>query len=223
MHSNKTAIVIGATGLVGSHLVQSLLDNPTYHEVRVFVRREMKMGHPKLKSFVVDFNSPISYEKDLKGDVLFSCMGTTLKIAGSKEAQYKVDYTFQFHVAECAKKNGVSQMILVSATGANSQSMFFYSRMKGELEDAIKRLKFDSTVYVRPSVLIGDRPENRTGEKISVPLINAVSKIFPSIKKYKGIKGEEVAQAMLQLSNSFRDRFICIELDELLPYSSLKK
>lgn len=222
MRTNKTVIVIGATGLVGSHLVQSLLDDSSVGEVKIFVRRILKVVHPKLTIFVVDFDRPNTYADDLKGDVLYSCMGTTIKTAGSKDAQYKVDFTYQYQVAEYARKNSVGMIVLVSATGADSKSSFFYARIKGELEEAIMQLKFESTLIVRPSVLIGDRAETRWGEKITVPLIASFSKIFLGLKKYRGIKGEEVAMAMLNLSNEYNGSFLMVELDELFNYTTKK-
>jgi uncharacterized protein YbjT (DUF2867 family) len=216
--SKNTALVIGATGLVGSFVVKELLQDESFSEVKIFVRKKTPLHHPKLKQIVVNFDDISTFSNELKGDVLYSCMGTTIKTAGSKEAQFKVDYTYQNNVAVAAKNNGVSVYALVSSTGASSNSMVFYSKMKGQLEDAIKKLDFEKLVIVRPSVLIGDRPEKRLGESLSVPFISMVSKIIPSVKKYRGIHGKEVAKSMINLSKMDKNGPVQVELDELFDY-----
>ena len=223
MEKGKIAVVLGATGLVGGHLVDQLLEDKTIKEVKIFVRRATSVKHPKLTVQLVDFNDPDSFKEQVKGDVAFSCMGTTIKTAGSQEAQYKVDYTYQFEFAQMAAQNKVPQYFLVSSSGANAGSMFFYPRIKGELEEEVKKLNFKNLVIVRPSLLVGERPEKRMGEKFGENLFKILGPIIPGLKKYKPILGAQVASAMLNVSKSNTESFLQLELNELFPFSTIKQ
>jgi len=192
-----TAIIIGATGLVGNALLKLLLEDPQFSEVKVFTRRSVEIEHPKLDEHLIDFDQIKSIREAIKGDVLFSCLGTTMRKAGSKDAQYKIDYTYQYEFAKYAKQNGVPAYVLVSSASADSKSMFFYTRMKGELEDAVKALSFDKIRILQPSVLAGDRQEERLGERIGGTVINTLAKFLPFLRKYRSITGTEVASAMI--------------------------
>lgn len=194
---NKTAIVIGATGLVGSHLVRLLLENNDYDIIKVFGRRRLEMENPKLKEFVVDFDDPSSFEKDITGDVLYSSLGTTIRQAGSKDAQYKVDYTYQLEVAKAAADNGVKSYVLVSSAGANPNARFFYMRMKGELDETVKSLSFRDIAIIRPSTLLGERDERRAGEKVAIKVTHFFTRLIPGLKKYRPIHAHIVANAMV--------------------------
>lgn len=194
--SMKTAIVIGATGLVGNELVQQLLKDSRFDKVKVFVRRSMKIVNNKLEEHIVDFETPDSWKKNVTGDVLYSAMGTTLKAAGSKEAQYKIDYTYQYQVARMAANNNVGQYVLVSAAGSSVDSKIFYSKMKGELERDVKKLPFETIHIIRPGMLAGERREARSGEKIGTGIMNLVAMI-PGLHRLKPIQGAEVARAMI--------------------------
>lgn len=194
-NQQKTAIIVGATGLVGKHLTQFLLDNPQYNLVKVFARRSTGIQHKKLEEHLVDFNDMADWHIQLKGDELFSALGTTRKKSG-KKGQYKVDFTYQHEVAKAAANNGVSKYLLVSSVGANPRSISFYSRVKGELEKEVQSLHFKYISIFRPSVLIGQRPEQRFGEKLGSKLGNWLSTLS-AFKKYRPIKGETVAKAMI--------------------------
>jgi uncharacterized protein YbjT (DUF2867 family) len=197
MTQNKTAIVLGSTGLVGSNLVQKLLQNNQFSRIKIIVRRPSGITHPKIKEYIVNFDELSSKDTMFKGDTLFSCMGTTIKKAGSKDAQYKVDFTYQYEVAKNAISNGVTNYVLVSSANANANSKVFYSRIKGELDEAIMKLSFERIIIFRPSILMGEREERRLGEELGSTIINCVGKIIPSLKKYRSIKGKEVANAMV--------------------------
>ncbi|MGC9344211.1 MAG: NAD(P)H-binding protein, partial [Bacteroidales bacterium] len=129
----KTAIIAGATGLVGGHLLEQVLEDPYFDVIIIFVRRTTGIDHPKLTEHIVNFDTPDEWKDRVKGDILFSAMGTTLKQAGSKEAQKKVDYTYQYEVAKMAAAKGVQDYVLVSTPGASPGSMVFYIRIRGEL------------------------------------------------------------------------------------------
>ena len=192
----KTAIVIGATGLVGTALVDALLKDSRFEKVKIFVRRATHIVNDKLEHHIVNFDKPDQWKKLVTGDVLYSAMGTTIKVAGSKEAQYKIDYTYQYEVAKMAAANGVMQYVLVSAAGSSPDSKIFYSRIKGELERDIMKLPFETIHVIRPGMLAGHRAQARTGEAVGVGFMNAISKI-PGLGNLKPIQGTEVAHAMI--------------------------
>ncbi|NLO70177.1 MAG: NAD(P)H-binding protein [Porphyromonadaceae bacterium] len=197
----KTAIVIGSTGLVGTELISQLLDNLDYTEIISLVRRKSGVEHSKLTEHIVDFDKPDKWREFVKGDVLFSTMGTTLKTAGSKENQFKVDYTYQFETAKIANENGVPAYVLVSSVGANSKSPFFYSKIKGQLEDAVRKLPFNSIHILQPGPLDGERKENRKMEKVSLKVINLLNSIG-IFRRYRPILGSEVAKAMISIAEN---------------------
>lgn len=195
-NKQKTAIVIGATGLVGSNLVKLLLKDDDYEKVIVFVRRSTNLTDPKLEEHIVDFSKREEWRDEVKGDVLFSVLGTTLRQAGSKEAQYEVDYKYQYNIAVTAATNGVEDYVLVSAQNADPDSSFFYSRIKGELEDAVTKLPFNDIIIIRPGLLYGAREKLRKRESFAIGMFNFFNRLG-IMKKWKPIHGKEVAQAML--------------------------
>jgi uncharacterized protein YbjT (DUF2867 family) len=181
---------------VGRQLVQLLLSDTRYEQVKVFTRRNFGMQHNKLRAHEVDFDDIVSWKKHLTGDVLYSSMGTTLKLAGGKEAQYKVDYTYQYQIAKAASANGVKTYVLVSAAGSNPTSRIFYSRMKGELERDIMKLPFETIQIVRPGMLAGERVNVRMGEVIGNGILSVVG-VIPGLGMYIPIPARVVAQAMI--------------------------
>ena len=192
------ALVIGATGATGKDLVYKLLNDKDYDEVNIFVRKPMNIQHPKLKTHVVDFDKPEEWKDLVKGDVAFSCLGTTLKAAGSKEAQRKVDYDYQYNFAKVAKENNVEDFILVSSYGASPKSKIFYSRMKGELEESIKALHFNKLTIFQPGML--DRKDTeRTGEVLGGKIIKFANK-FGILTQQKPLPTDILAQAMINSS-----------------------
>ena len=190
------ALVIGATGLVGSSLVQQLLTDEHFDTVIVFTRRATGMQSTKLVEHIVDFDAPQSWKHLAKGDVLFSAMGTTIAKAGSKEAQYKIDFTYQYQTAKNAAENSVPCYVLISSAGASSRSRIFYSRMKGELEEAVKKLPFKIIHIIQPGILSGHRQEKRLGEQIGIKVLNVLHHL-PGLGSYKPIDAGIVARAMI--------------------------
>jgi len=194
------ALVIGSTGATGTELTKQLIEHEEFTEVSVFVRNVPKINHPKLNVHKVDFNEISSWSDQLTGDVLFLAMGTTLKTAGSKEAQYKVDVTYQYEVAKAAAKNNVSKLILVSSVGASSNSIFFYPKIKGKLEEMVKKLNFKSICILRPPVI--DRGESmmRPTERKTIAFIKRLNK-FGFLVSQKPITSFFLARKMVELVN----------------------
>ena len=211
----KTAVIIGATGLVGSTLVKQLLDNPNYSKVVLLLRKPLNISHSKLIQEVINFDK-IDASK-IVGDDFFCAMGTTLAKAGSKENQYKIDCTYPYEVGKIAKINGVKQFILVSSVGTNFESSNFYLRTKGDLEKKIQSIGFQNFVSVRPSMLLGDRQESRLGEKIGKVLSNLLSPLlFGSLRKYHGIEAADVAKAMQRFANQGLSGVKYVEYDDIM-------
>ena len=188
-------LIIGATGATGKDLVTQLLADDTYSEVHCFVRKPLALSHPKLHAHVVNFDTHEAWADLLQGDVAFSCLGTTLAVAGSKEAQWRVDYDYQYHFAQQCKANGVTTFVLVSAAGAKAQSKLFYNRMKGQLEDAIKALGFASLLIFQPSILVRSNSD-REGENFTVKAFIFLNKIG-LFKHYRPMPTEILAEKML--------------------------
>ena len=149
----------------------------------------------------VDFEKLEQWKNKITGDELYSAMGTTIKKAGSKEAQYKIDFTYQYECAKAASENGVGKYLLVSSAGANSKSGNFYLRIKGELDEKVSELPFKQISIFRPSFLAGERKESRRGEAIGISAVNFLAKIIPPLRKYRPIEAATVAEAMIKAAN----------------------
>ncbi len=196
---NKTALVIGSGGMVGYALVSQLLADDRFSEVHSFVRRPTHPAHPRLTEHIVDFEQPEKWHPLLKGDVFFSCLGTTLRTAGSKAAQYKVDVNYQLEAARAASANGVSAYVLISSAGASPKARSFYMRMKGELEEAVATLPFQTIQIMKPAQLDGDRKENRPGERFGLKVMYAVNKLG-LFKKFRPVHADILSRAMIVAS-----------------------
>lgn len=192
----KTALVVGASGLIGKHLTNKLLASNYYVKVKVIVRKPLNIIHPKLEQLVMDFDN-IDASKIVADDI-FCCLGTTMKQAGSKDAFYKVDFTYPFNFAKAGLANGAKQFLLVSSMGADEKSMVYYSRVKGKVEKALSDLLYPTLIILRPSMLAGERENPRMGEKIGKVFMDFFSPLIPN--NFKVISGEKVAQAMLNLA-----------------------
>ncbi len=194
----RTALVIGATGLVGTNVVNELLLSDKYEYVTVLTRSTFALRHVKLKIVTYDFER--SNTELIVADDVYCCLGTTMKKAGSKEMFYKVDYRYPIDIANAAKENGAKRFSIITAMGANKSSLFYYNRVKGEVEEALKALKFDSLFIFRPSLLLGQRPETRFGEQIGEKMSLFFKPIIPA--KYKAISAIKVAKAMVAITSS---------------------
>ncbi|AKU96699.1 Oxidoreductase [Labilithrix luteola] len=194
------AIVIGGTGLVGSQLLDQLQEDTRFEKVVSLVRRKSGREHPKLDEHVIDFRSKDSWSpliEGSQGDVLFSTLGTTLRLAGSQAAQYEVDYTFQYRIAEQAAAAGVKRYVLVSSSGANWNSSLFYTRMKGELERDVEKLPFSRIRILRPGLLAGERAKRRPLEGVGQVVVSAL-KFLPGVRQYRPVPAKTVARAMIR-------------------------
>ncbi|MDO9000691.1 MAG: oxidoreductase [Bacteroidota bacterium] len=210
----KTALVVGATGLVGSNLVNQLNDSKFYSKIILLVRRKSELNHLKIEEKIIDFDNIDA--SIIKGDDIFCAIGTTIKKAGSKENQYKIDCEYPFKIAQIAKRNNVKQFILVSSLGADAKSSNFYLKTKGDLEEKISDLNFETFIIIRPSLILGDRKEFRLGEKIGVVLFKLLSPLFiGGLKKYKGVKASSIAKTMIKLANENLTGKVIVESDKI--------
>jgi len=189
------ALLVGATGATGKDLLDLLLKDDSFHQVDIFVRRYPDFQHEKLNVHVIDFDKPEQWKHLVKGDVLFSCMGTTLKAAGSKEAQWKIDYEYQYQFAKAAKENNVGHYVLVSSVDASPNSPIFYSKMKGQLEEAVRALGFLKLSIFNPPLLIRKNTD-RIGEVAGLKAFHFLNKLG-IFRSQQPLSTEILAQAMI--------------------------
>ncbi|WP_139924463.1 oxidoreductase [Hymenobacter sp. DG01] len=195
----KTALLVGATGLVGGQLLPLLLASERYNRVIVVGRRPVPLVHPKLEQRILHFDELESHRLQLIADDVFCCLGTTLRQAGSKEAFYRVDYLYVVTLAALAAANFAAQLLVVSAMGASAKSRFYYNRVKGEMEDALGPLPFRAIHFFRPSLLLGSRPEKRLGEQLGAVVLRVLQPaLIGPLRHYRAIEAAAVARAMLR-------------------------
>ncbi len=194
----KTAIIAGATGLIGSQLLELLLNDGDYSQVIALSRKPAPWTHPKLQNLVVDFDKLGETGTALKGHDVYCCLGTTMKQAGSKEAFRKVDFDYPLSLAQITHQQGAKQFLLVTALGASKESSVFYNRVKGEVQEAIGLIGFESLHIFQPSLLLGHRLEKRKGEGGAEAVMKFLDVLIP--KKYKAIESAKVARAMVAIA-----------------------
>ncbi len=195
------AIIAGASGLVGSHLLQILLAQPEYGEILALVRKELPVTHKKLVQLVVDFDHLDQHKAAIAGHALFSCLGTTRKKTPDLTVYRKIDFDYPVQLAKIAKINNVNQYHLISSIGANVASSTYYLKLKGETEQAIEKLQLPCLHIYQPSALTGNRKEFRLGERIAVTLMKIINPLLTgSLKKYRSIAAQTVAMAMYKQS-----------------------
>jgi uncharacterized protein YbjT (DUF2867 family) len=212
----KTALIAGSTGLIGSQLMQLLLNDDHYTIVKAISRKPLEITHPKLENIVLDFDRLTEHHDKLKADDVFCCLGTTIKKVKTKEKFRKVDFDYPVELAKLTKANGAEQYLLVSALGADKNSKIFYNQVKGEVEEAIGQIGFKSYHIFRPSLLMGDRNESRSGEEAGKVFFKYFGFLVPV--KYKGIDSIKVARAMQQLAVLHQNGMQIHESKELQSY-----
>jgi len=196
--SEKTALIVGASGLVGSFCLRLLLQSNRYEKVIAVGRKPLPMQHPRLRQLVVDFDILDTYKHSLIADDIYCALGTTIKEAGSKENFYKVDFTYVVQLAQITAANKANQFLVVSALGASAQSSVFYSRVKGQMEAAVKSMTFPGIHIFQPSLLLGPRQEKRLGESAASVVMQKMSFLLVGpLGKYKAVEAADVAKAML--------------------------
>ena len=199
--STRTALVAGASGLVGSQVLRLLLEDPTYTRVTVLARRELPLSHKKLEQRIASFDLLAQIADFPRVHDVFCCLGTTMKQAGSPDAFRKVDFTYVVELARVAVRHRASQFLVVTAVGADPQSRIVYSRVKGEAEEALRRLQFESIQIFRPSLLVGARAQGRPAERVAGLLSLLVAWAFVGpLSRYRPIKAEAVARAMVRVA-----------------------
>jgi uncharacterized protein YbjT (DUF2867 family) len=212
---NRTAIVIGATGLVGNLLLEELEKTENYKKIRIFVRQTAGISSPVVEEIITDFSNIKGLGADIKGDDLFICLGTTIKKAGTVENMEKIDRDLTVGIAIMAQKNGVKRVAVVSSIGADPASKNYYLRIKGEMEQGIITAGFEKTVIVRPSILMGERKERRPGEIAGKVVMTVIKPVLSGkLLKFRAIHGRDVARAMIMLLDKETDKKI-FESDEL--------
>ncbi|WP_028889718.1 NAD(P)H-binding protein [Tenacibaculum ovolyticum] len=196
----KTAIVLGATGLTGSLLLNKLLKDDNYKTIKVFTRRSTGNKSPKIKEFIVDLLLLDQFTTDFIADEVFCCIGTTAKKTKDKAIYKLIDYGIPVTAAKLAKANGIEIFTVVSAMGANLKSNVFYNKTKGEMEASVLEQKIKHTFILRPSLIKGNRQESRLGEDIGNFIANFINPfLIGGFKKYRSIKGETIATAMINI------------------------
>ena len=198
----KIALLFGASGLVGSHLLNQLISNNNYSKIKLFVRSAIDLNDPKIEIIQTDFNNLENHREDIKGDDCFFCIGTTKKNSPDKNEYKRVELEVPKQIAQIAKSNFVNSFIFVSSGYADPKSSGDYLKFKGEVEEELKKLNFPKLGVMRPSFLLGDRKEKRVGEKIGIFIFKLISPLLLGpLKKMKPIHSEIVARSMIKVAN----------------------
>ncbi len=212
----KKALIFGSSGLVGSNLVKIILQNEKYDHIKLFVRSETENKSKKLEIIKTDFNNLEKHKDSIVGDDCFFCIGTTRKNTPDKNEYIRTEYNIPVEIGKIAKSNSVKNFIYVSSLGANPNASGLYLKNKGQAEQELINLNFPRLAIIRPSILLGNRKENRIGEKIGIFVMKLLSPLFLSkLKKYKPIKVENVAKAMVNIAQNDYQKKI-FESDQLM-------
>ena len=216
----KTALLFGASGLVGSHVLNQLISNNNYSKIKLFVRSSINISDPKIEIIQTDFNNLENHREDIKGDDCFFCIGTTKKNSPDKNEYKRVELEVPKQIAQIAKSNSVTSFVFVSSGYADPKSSGDYLRFKGEVEEELKKLNFPKLGIMRPSFLLGDRKEKRVAEKIGIFVFKLLSPLFIGpLKKMKPIHSAAVAKVMIAITQNDSSQTI-FESNEIANLSS---
>ncbi len=216
---SKKAAVIGATGATGRHLIPALCASECYEKVQTFGRRSVSFQSRLVEEHVIDFDQPDAWADRIEADDIFLCLGTTLKTAGSKAEQYTVDFEYQYAFARCARKAGAKRVFVISSPGASSKARGFYLRMKGELDEAVKQLGFETTVLIKPSLIRARREDERLGEVLGDRLLTPLCKL-PGLRRYRPINAHELARAIAIMATQIESpeaEYVLDDIQSILP------
>lgn len=211
----KTAIILGASGATGNEVLKLLLEDSRYNSIKLFSRSSIDNPHPKIKEFTVDLFDLEKHQANFIADEVYCCIGTTKAKTPDLETYHKIDYGIPLAAAKLAKQNNIPVFAVISAIRADPKSSIFYSRTKGEMQEAIMSLKIPTTYILQPSLIIAERPDGRLGEKISAAIMKLFNPLFiGSMEKYRSIKAVTIAKAMVWLCNNHYPEVI-VKSDEL--------
>jgi len=217
----KTALIFGSSGLIGSHLLDLIVNDNNYSKIKLFVRSEPVNTSPKIEIIKTDFNNLINHKDSIVGDVCFFCIGTTRKNTPDKNEYLNIEYNLPIEIAKIAKSNSVNYFVYVSSIAANTNASGLYLKNKGRVEEELKKLNFLKLSIMRPSILLGTRKEKRVGEKIGIFAMKTLSPLFlGKMKKYKPVKAKNVAKTMLNVIQNDYQKTI-FESDEIIEISFL--
>ncbi|MEO6632450.1 MAG: NAD(P)H-binding protein [Mucilaginibacter sp.] len=204
----KKAILFGASGFIGSCLLPDLLDNKDYEQICVVVRKTLGLSHPKLKELIGDYHTLHLLKEQIGADEIFITLGTTNAKTPDKAQYYQIDHDYPVSAAKIAKEAGAKSVFVVTAVGANAKSGIFYTRTKGETERDIISLNFEHTCIFRPSMIMGERKEDRRFEKILIKVWGFINPLLigKSLKKYHGITGQDIATAMMNAAKNQNEK-----------------
>ena len=216
----KTAIIFGSSGLIGSQLLELIVHNHIYDKIKLFVRSEISNSNTKIEIIKTNFNNLENHKDSIIGDDCFFCIGTTRKNTPNTNEYIKIEYNLPVEVAKIAKENSINSFTYVSSLGANANASSLYLKNKGKAEEELKKLNFPKLSIIRPSILLGNRKENRIGEKIGIFVMNSLSPLFlGKMTKYKPIKVENVAKAMINITENNYQQII-FESDKIVEISN---
>lgn len=213
-----SALIAGATGLVGGVLLKKLVDTELYSRITILTRRSVGMQDERLREIITTSEELDQHVSELQADHVFCCLGTTMKKAGSKEAFKKVDLEYPTRLADLALSQDSKHYLLVSAAGADKNSVIFYNQVKGEVEERISKSGFSKVTIVRPALILGDRNESRTGEAIAQALFRIINPmLIGPLRKYRAVPAADIASTLFRSAIRQEDPMQTIESVDIKP------
>lgn len=219
----KTAIVLGASGATGSELLKLLLNDASYSTIKLFNRSPLGKSNEKVQEYIIDLFELEKHRAHFTGDEVFCCIGTTKSKTPDEETYYRIDYGIPVTAAKIAKENSINTFIVISALGASKNSRIFYSRTKGEMEEAVKSYVIPKTHILQPSLIVAERKEKRVMEKIAAAAMRLINPLLMgNAAKYKSIKANNIARAMVWLANHVYPETV-VQSDEIAKLADLHR